>query len=242
MSEAAVPARVESARYNAPPLREAVCEFIFGDTSAWDLTVPGKIFSALKTRYGAEPATAPSSNRASESRIELRSATSTEFVRYGESTLSVYVGVGYGGWRAFRQQVLEALNSYLELARPERIVRVRLRYTNRTEFPQSINLDDFFIFGFDIPVLQTSAIFDFAVNVGCGLKSNENAVLTLAISSADAEASKVAIRFDLEVYERLDEPAEADFIMRHVDDSKKELSAAFEASITDRLREMYGRV
>ena len=42
-------------RYRNPPIDEAVCEFRFGSSPDWDLTIPGKLHAALASDYSGKP-------------------------------------------------------------------------------------------------------------------------------------------------------------------------------------------
>jgi uncharacterized protein (TIGR04255 family) len=140
---------MERQKYRKPPIEEAVCDLQFAPRTEWDPTMPGRIYEKLKGTYNEKPRQqqmieaqlqgAPSEgspslslqHRFGKTRVQLVAEKGTRIVGIGPEQLSVHMLKPYTDWEDFRPKIWEALGAYQEIADPEGISRVGLRYINR---------------------------------------------------------------------------------------------------------------
>jgi uncharacterized protein (TIGR04255 family) len=140
---------MERRKYRKPPIEEAVCDLQFAPGTDWDPTMPGRIYEKLRGTYNEKPrqqqvieaqlqgAAADGSpsvslqHRFGKTRVQLLADGGTKIVGVGADQLSIHILRPYSDWEAFRPRISEALRAYQEVAEPEGISRVGLRYINR---------------------------------------------------------------------------------------------------------------
>ncbi len=147
------------ALYANPPLIEAVCDFRFEPGEPWDATIPGRLYVLLEKQFPkrrairdftAEIVAGPNTIEQQVTPIDR-----THFVREDETAL-VQVAVNnltvnhlapYPGWATFRPMIERALKTYNQIAVPQGLQRIGLRYINRVEIPgRRVNLEEYFDF------------------------------------------------------------------------------------------------
>lgn len=177
----------------------------------------------------------------------VRSADRMQFLREDERAL-VQVGPHllavnylkpYPTWQDFLPLIQRGLDAYCEVASPTGIHRVGLRYINRIEIPgQRIELEDYFEFrpfvGAQLP--QDFGPFIVGIQV---LYEDSRDTLRLQLANASVETpDTVAVMLDLDYF--LARPGEVplDNVFGWVDVAHGGVEEAFEACITDRLRQM----
>ena len=148
-------------RYKNPPIDEAVCEFHFRPGPDWDLTIPGKLHSALVSEYGGKPRNQqvvdvgveikrdePSNIRYGQGLAKVLLFTEDEkrAVGVGPDVLSVHMLRPYqkpeapeeSGWDEFRPRIATALEAYWRVADPVGVRRISIRYINRIIIPEPV--------------------------------------------------------------------------------------------------------
>jgi uncharacterized protein (TIGR04255 family) len=128
--------------YKNPPIVEALCEFTFTPTGAWDLTLPTQMHQHIRQDYDGEPrqanvqivTTSPENNSTTiqnDLRVQFPTKDGTRLVNAGRNTLSINVLKPYEGWTQFRPRIERALRAYLNVAGQKNVTRVGVRYLNR---------------------------------------------------------------------------------------------------------------
>lgn len=174
---------MERRKYRKPPIEEAVCDLQFAPGTEWDPTMPGRIYEKLKETYNEKPRQqqvveaqlqGPSAegspsvslqHRFGKTRVQLLAKGGTRIVGVGADQLSVHMLRPYTEWEDFRPRITEALLAYREVAEPEGISRVGLRYINRISLEgSSPDLAKYFRFPPHLPEVEPStrmlAFFD----------------------------------------------------------------------------------
>lgn len=151
----------ERRQYKNPPIDEAVCEYHFSPGPDWDLTIPGKLHSALASEYDGKPRNQQFVDVGVEIKREERPN-----LRYGQGLAKVLlftkdearaVGVGpdvlsihmlrpyqdpkspdASGWNEFRPRIAKALEAYWSIANPMGVRRISIRYVNRIVIPEPV--------------------------------------------------------------------------------------------------------
>lgn len=139
---------MDRVKYRKPPIEEAVCDLQFAPGTEWDPTMPGRIYEKLKGTYDEKPqqqlieaqiqgAVAEGSpavsvqQRFGKSRVQLLAAKGTRIVGVGADQLSVHMLRPYTEWEDFRPRIWQAIDAYRQVADPEGVTRIGLRYINR---------------------------------------------------------------------------------------------------------------
>lgn len=240
-------------RYEEPPVIEAICEFHFEPDPDWDLTIPGLVYEELEDEFPerrrAKQLGIGFSTEAEKITQQVRTVERTQFVREDESAL-VQIGPNllavshlepYPTWQEYRPLIRTALDAYLEEANHEGLEKVALRYINEVEIGgEEIELEDYFQFypyvGPGLPQTHGSFIVGVEVPYHSG-RDLLRLQLTPTPSDDDGES---AFRLDLS-YDLVDaEEISLDSVLTWIDQAHDEIEEAFEASITDTLRDLFG--
>ena len=155
----------------------------------------------------------------------------------GHNVLSTSDLEPYSGWESFRPRIEDASNVYNELASPEAISRVGLRYINRIhQAAVETNFSDYFRVEAPSPPGMEVSIRSFLTRSEARLPSGDILVLTFA--SSRLENGEDAFVLDLDVSREFEsEPLVS--LMRIVDELRTQEREAFENCITDRARELF---
>jgi len=140
---------MERRKYRNPPIEEAVCDIQFAPAADWDPTMPGRLYEKLKEIYNEKPRpqqvvelpvlgtnaegkpSAPSAHGLFKQRVQLLAENGTRIVGVSADQLSVHMLRPYTNWEEFRPRIMRALGAYREIASPEGVTRIGLRYINR---------------------------------------------------------------------------------------------------------------
>ncbi len=243
-------------KYKYPPIIEAFCEIQFEQNTPWLETYPGLLYTKLQQTF-------PEQRSAARVNFGLASASGTispqlglfpvvqflqkdekALVQIGQHLLAINHLKPYPTWEEFLPLIVEVFQAYRDVAAPTSIHRIGLRYINRIEIPgERVALEKYFEFypfiGEKLP--QDLAAFFLGVQV-----SYEDArdALRLQLTTSSAERPGVsALLLDLDYF--LIKPGEIalDNVPAWLDKVAHEhVEKAFEACITDRLREQFEEV
>lgn len=239
-------------KYKNPPIVEALCEFRFDAGTPWDLTIPGLVYERLRHEFSKRRRVTTFEESISSGpggiEREIRAIDRMQFLRddekaliqVGQNLLAVNHLKPYPTWREFLPLIRKGFNAYLEVANPKNIQRIGLRYINRIEIPgQRINLEDYFEFrpfvGSKLPQDFGSFILGIVVPYE-NLRDN----LILKMEKLAIETSeRIVIMLDLDYFLARSGQVLPDMVFEWVEVAHNHVEEAFEASITDRLRQMF---
>lgn len=241
-------------KYRNPPVVEAVCEFRFEPSSAWDLAVPGLVYERLQETYpereqvrAVESAIQVSEegvqqNVTTANRVRFRSAGGEALVQVGEHLLSANHLAPYPTWEAFRPMVLEAFEVYRSVAAPTGIDRVGLRYINRISIPgDTVELEDYFRLYPEIgDSLEDRAFTSFLMGIQWPFDEERDLLrLQFASGEPDQPGSVVAL-LDLDYF--LAQPGELRFedLEAWLEQAHGRVEDVFEGCLRDDLRNLFG--
>lgn len=146
--------------YRHPPLVNAVAEFRFAP-GAWDQTVPGLFYAQVQDTFPSkeqvpviEMATLADEGGQVQQQITnferllLRRTEGDATIAIGSHYLAITRAAPYESWEEFQPLIALALAAYREVAAPEGIQRIGLRYVNRVaiDLEARIELGDYFDF------------------------------------------------------------------------------------------------
>lgn len=243
--------------YKRPPIVEAVCEFQFEEGSPWDLTIPGRVYEKVRNTFPilrqAERVTVSITGNSEEFGPQFGTLSLMQFLRKDEQALiqvgthllSVNVLKSYPSWPRFLALIKKGFNTYCDIAAPKGIRRIGLRYINHIEFPgHDIKLEDYFEFRPHVGQGLHQDFGTFALGVhfpyeeARDLLNIQLASLTPKIPSPNS--ATVALSLDYVLLRPGGVALEEAF--RWIDIAHLHIEDAFEASITQKLRQLFKEV
>ena len=240
-----------SKQYKNSPITEAVCEFQFGRDSAWDLTMPGLVFTKLKktfpTRRQLQQVAFAIPIRDKVPAGILKPADQVQFLRTDEKalvqlapwTLSIHMLRPYSSWENFVPLIELALGAYRKGAAPKSLRRVGLRYINRLEIPrETLELADYFEFAPSIGSRLPQEHGSFHIGVDFPHQEHrDNLKIQLGTTPAERPGG-LAFLLDLDYFVvRAGEVSFAD-VSDWVEIAHAHIEHAFEGCIKDTVREV----
>jgi uncharacterized protein (TIGR04255 family) len=241
-------------RYANPPVSEAVCEFRFPLETPWDMTFPGVLFENVKETYPKRDQRwvrevvvmlGPEGLR-EELLVTERSVLSTEdgtcALQVGPRLFAVNCQKPHADWDDFRPRIENAYARFSEIIGVEGIRTINLRYINTIVVPEEeIALDDYFSFFPTFPGELKALPVGFITGAEFSFDDGrDNCRVELTDAVAEAPGT-TAFLLNIDYY--LTEEGEIgtgdviDWIAR----AHERVEMIFEACITDRLRDLFGR-
>ncbi|HID61454.1 MAG TPA: TIGR04255 family protein [Anaerolineae bacterium] len=242
-------------KYKNPPIVEALCEFQFESNSPWDLVMPGLIYEKVQDtfprRRQAKQLTVDISASPEGIEQQVRTTDRMQFLREDEKVL-IQVGPHfmavnhlkpYPSWQEFLPLIKRGLRAYCDVASPRSIHRVGLRYINRIEVAdQRIELEDYFEFRPFVGPNLPQDFGPFIVGIQVPYEGSRD-ILKLELTNASSEMpDTVAMILDFDYF--LVKPGEVALnnVFEWLDIAHNRIEEAFEACITERLRQMFEEV
>ena len=250
--------------YNTPPIKEALCEFHFKPKHDWDLTLPGKLQSALNQlgqeytgkpheqrviAFGVEASDdQPLSLRYGErlSRIHLIAQNGTRMIGVGPDVLSVHLLHPYynssnslpSGWNELESRILTALTAYWKVAEPIGIRRIGLKYINKIIIPgEEVRVEDYLRCAVpDVDGLPNRQRH-FISRVE--YVYDDSTLLILSQGLADAPPDHIGFLLDLDVIRETSDPIQEQDVLDIVRNFHARVRKAFETVITDKARDLF---
>ena len=250
---------MERRRYKNPPIEEALVEFRFEPSQEWDLTMPGRLHGELREAYRGKPrqqnvvqaslvaqqGQAPNfAVREGLGKVQLVTDDASRLVAIGPDVLSVHMLRPYqrdeegSGWDEFRPRIVEALSAYWDVAEPNGVQRIGLRYINKVVIPESI--------GEVARYLKAAhpSVEGLPEQLGGFVGRVEYVYpddLRLVVSHATVEApeSQVAFLMDIDLIWQSNEAVDKDRALAIADDLRARERDVFEALITDDARSLF---
>jgi len=242
-------------RYRNPPIIEALCEFRFEPSSPWDLAIPGLVYEKVRDKFPkrrqVKAFEASISGGPEGVEQQMRTTDRMQFLRDDEKAL-IQIGPNllainhlqpYPTWKEFLPLVRQGFSAYLEVANPKGAQRIGLRYINRIEIPgQRIELEDYFEFRPFVGPHLPQDFGSFIVGIQVPYEDSRD-TLRLQLANASVETpNTVAIMLDLDYFVARPGEVPLDNVFEWVDVAHNFVEEAFEACITDRLRQMFDGV
>lgn len=239
-------------QYGQDPILEAVCEFHFAPDSPWDLTVPGLIYEEIKDQFPIKQQRqilnqivvnskqGPQANVQTIERMQFFNTNRTALVQTNKHFLSVNHLKRYPTWSTFFPMIEKGLQAY-EKAAPGKILQVGLRYINRIDIPgKSVSLREYFSF---YPATSEALPISFSTCIA-GITSvvdDPHGQLGIQLTSIPGQGETVSMMLD--IHHRLVENKGIadDLVMAWVKDAHSYMVGVFEACITKKTRELFGK-
>lgn len=242
-------------QYKNPPIQEALCEFRFAPGQEWDVTVVGKLHERVKATYdgkakqqdlvtanlmvpdgGGPPAFAMNRNYG---KTQFPSVDGHRLLAVGPDLLSIHGFAPYEGWETLKPRIANALSSYVDVAEPAGVRRIGVRYVNRIVVPEDrVDLATYFLCApADVDGLP-EAMSSFVQRTEYDYGDHVRLLLTFGSAHSEQEGEATFL-LDVDVIWEGAEPAAIAGAMDIVEDLRGRERNAFEALITNELREIF---
>ncbi len=248
-------ARVPKRRiYRTPPIAEAVCEIRYASDD-WDPTIPGRMQERLSDRYDGKPqeqrlfqadlmhVDAPDGSGLGiqgrqQNRIQLRDQSSTFVLSLAENVLSISDLAPYSGWESFRDRIEEAVRTYSDLALPQGVTRIGVRYINHVFVAADVDsLGEYFkVAPLPSPDLGAS-MHTFLLRSES--QYDDGVGLTVTFARSESGPAESAFVLDLDVWTESEMEADTEPTLRVITDLRDRERIAFEQHITDKARSLF---
>ena len=242
-------------KYKNPPVVEAVCEFRFEPSGRWDLTVPGLVYEKLKGAFPKRRAAKllEASVEVGQQGVEQKLTTmegmeflrddEKAFVRVAQDMLSVHQLRPYPAWPQFVPLIRQGFEAFCEVAKPNGLHRIGLRYVNRIEIPTaSVELEEYFHFhpsvGPDLP--QEYGRFLVAIEIA--YDGQRDMLRLQAIGPPVAPATSVVAILDLDYFLAQPGGIRLNEVFEWLQTAHTRVEVVFEGCITDRLRGIFEEI
>ena len=249
-----------SCQYANSPLREAACEFRFQPgPEPWNLSLAGLIYHELRGEFPrfvrtASPLQGLSTISGNALEMPGTSGSSVQpqsvsfwreedddgAITVSPDRLSIRHYGPYASWDALLDVVRQAYDSYVNVAKPQTMQRIGLRYLNEIQFhTEAITLSDYFTyypnFGPELPHfnlnVKMSADFEF---------DNYQDLARLQLTTiAGADGSSIAVSLDIDYFLLIPGAVPLMGTVDWLNQGHKRIGTIFEGSITDKTRSMF---
>lgn len=255
----------ERRRYRYPPIEEALCEFGFAPGADWDPTIPGKLQVALGDEYSGKPReqrtvqvglhlqkdkSADLQYDEGVTKVQLLTNSGTRIVGVGPDVLSIHMLRPYQdpldsekeGWEEFRLRIIGALEAYRQVASPNAVNRVGVRYINKIVIPlnsagANIRVEDYLKCAYlEIEGLPED-YENFVSRVEYVYDDGARLVLTYGLLSA--ASNRLECLLDLDVIWHTEPLDDWGTPFNIADDLHERAGSAFEAVLTDKARDLF---
>lgn len=240
--------------YERPPFLEALCEIYFMPGDQWDITIPGSIYQEVKNKYPKKEQQArleisigPGEDSNSQkvcavNRMVFRRDDNSGLIQIEPNLLVVNILSPYPTWPNFKASIIESVQTYSSIVKPKSVKSIGLRYLNRFDFSEEVvDLSDFIDFYPRPPKALQSEFGGFNLTMNLPVKDARD-IIQLAVSDSQTDRQTKSLVFDL--YYRLVEEGSLQLaeIPEWLDKAHNEIETAFELSITEKGRKMFGGV
>jgi len=241
-------------RYENSPIVEAICEFHFAPDTLWDLTSPGIIYEKIQDIFPRRNQVAQI-NAAVVGNVEsivqqIGTIPLMQFLRedgnsliqVGQNLLTINHLKPYSSWQEFLPLIEKSLQVYKAVVQPKQLSRVAVRYINRIEVENDVDLKEYFNFrpflGEELPQKYNAFVVGVLLPQE-GSKDN----LNLQLGTINAETpDTLAVVLDINYFIAQPEEVGLDNVMEWINTAHKHIEDIFEACITNKLRHLFKEV
>jgi uncharacterized protein (TIGR04255 family) len=240
-------------KYRNPPVVEALCEVFFAGSS-WDDTIPGRFYDQVKDAFPerrqqemheAALSFTPSGGakagiRKLAPRMRFVSKPGDRLIQLGRDLLVVNQLRPYPRFEKWAPIMESALKNYEDLCQPQSVARLGVRYINRVEIPAGrVRMEDYFTVYPTLPALMGDTHGAFLVRFEVsGQKAGHIVMVTFATAPVE-KPDTLAFLLDLYDIFQPDPGIAIGQVQDEVKTAHDCVEAAFEGSITDRLRALF---
>lgn len=169
----------------------------------------------------------------------LRSSDQLQAVQFRRDLFAFSRLQPYTSWEEIVPLARELWTSYLEATRPERLIRVGVRYINRLHFTLPVNLSLFFESPPSIPETLHATIRAYLTRLVVHQRESGNSVVITHATEPSADSGHIVVLLDVDAFRELDMVPNDNQVMRLLESLRLLKNQAFFGSIKETTAEMY---
>ena len=146
----------------------------------------------------------------------------------------------YPRWEDFCAEARRRWNIYRAVAKPDKVVRIAVRYINRIDIPLPMN--DFADYFRTVPQVSPDlpqGLSSYFMQLGMPLESIKSQAIINETMIEPAHPDVVSIVLDIDIFRGEDLPATEEGIWAFVEELRHAKNEVFEMCITDKARELF---
>ena len=145
----------------------------------------------------------------------------------------------YTSWKELRTEAHEAWRTFVELCKPQTVVRCALRFVNRIEIPKpSIELHDYFCLYPEIPKGIPQDVSGMFMQLQMPQKDLEGIAIINQAVVEPVSLGTVSVLLDFDLFRAREYAPEDETIWHYLDKLRDRKNELFEACITDETRRL----
>jgi uncharacterized protein (TIGR04255 family) len=237
--------------YVDAPLIEAVCEFRFKPSSKWDFTVLGRFYEKIKNDFpekenrlmmGAKmeiTATATATLDLGPF-IKFLRPDKSAIVEAGPDFLSIHYLAPYSAWNEFKSNILDILNKYKRITKPNGFQRIGLRYVNRVDLKgDAIRLTDYFRVFVALPNELPQNYNAVSVRTEIPYEDGRDHLVVILNNVPPRENYTLSLMLDFDYATSASDAVKLNQVAAWLENAHNVIESAFDASLTDRCKQMF---
>jgi uncharacterized protein (TIGR04255 family) len=173
-------------------------------------------------------------------RIQFVRSDERALIQLGQDLLAINHLAPYPTWAEFKPLILEKLAVYQDVAQPEGLKRLGLRYINKIEFEQlTIESEDYFNYYQHIPEELPQQHGTFSVSTDLRYADGRDCLRMVLRGRPIQEGEAPCVYLDLDYFLMVPEAIALADAPPWIEEAHKMIQNAFEACITDRCRKLF---
>lgn len=240
--------------YKNAPILESLCEFRFTSDSKWDYTIPGLMYDRVKSQFPerrqenllavefeSEEKGLKQRVKAPGIKMQFRRVDGSALLQVAPHLLAVNQLRPYHTWPQFKNMILEAYATYLEIAHPAGIERIGLRYINQIDLPEKrpeINRVLKVLPSF--PVGYPEKYGNLLMRAEFPFDAERELLILVLASTSQSGASDLHFILDIDYAMPKTSEIGQNKIAEGLERAHSRIEEVFEASITDEARSLFG--
>jgi uncharacterized protein (TIGR04255 family) len=146
----------------------------------------------------------------------------------------------YEDWETFRTESRRIWNRYRAVAKPAKIVRLAVRYINRIDIPLPVSeFGDYLRTLPEISRDMPQGLAGYFMQLNLPMDDIDSTAVINETITEPARPGVVSIVLDIDIFRSVDVPSDEDEIWAFMDQLRTAKNQTFEASITDKARELF---
>lgn len=234
------------------PIAEAVIELRVRPTTASGLDPLARLSSRWKSQFpieqkvesvaatfGLQDGRPKADARFQQLGFMLKTPDQREVVQFRQDAFAFSRLEPYSSWEEVLPKANELWLSYREAIRPDRLVRIGVRYINRLRLPLPVDLSEFLTAPPVGPQMPASTIRTFLTRMVLHDTATGSSAIVTQASEPSVQQEQTVILLDVDAYKDVDMEPGAENVDAMLESLRVLKNQAFFGSITERTAEMY---
>ena len=237
--------------YRKPPVAEAICELTFAPSTPWDPTTATRIWEFVREEYDGVPASQPMmqisfgpsgpTQKLADAKTNFPNAAGSRKLSIGHQVVTIHFLREYPGWETFGPAVDRVCAATQKILPDAAVARIGIRFINKVEIPGSqVKLEDYFPFVRDAEGFPQT-VYSFLERHEYAVEEPTTLLIRTFASIPTGKPGHIAALLDIDaIYQVVGssflQPGD---VPKVIEKLRQVRTDAFEASISDKLREIF---